>query len=157
MRSWPPSKKTLAVTTVVSLALAGVAAIVYRETRPPEKERHAILNEARELEKAIRSHDQRIWMRVEGQHPEPGPRGSEEAAHTQMLADFDRLGHLDDFRMDKLSVELQGDVALVTYAIVGTSRPGGPAAPARGELHLRRHASGRLVPVRHRLYEAETR
>jgi len=150
-----------------AVILVGAAAVVtYMETRQHERDRHALLRHATEMERAIRARGERIWLHVESRH-EPGhASAAQEALDEQMLADFGRLGRLENFAMKDVKVEVTGDTAVVRYRVEGTmpraetdlrghvhSAPPTPLpVPAGGEIHLQRVPGG-WVMTGHRLLD----
>ena len=151
-----------------AVILVGAAAVVtYMETRQHERDRHALLRHATEMERAIRARGERIWLHVESRH-EPGhANAAQEALDEQMLADFGRLGRLENFAMKDVTVEIMGDTAVVRYRVQGTPvprverdlrghihspQPTPVPAPGGGEIHLQRVPGGWLM-TGHRLLE----
>ena len=97
------------------------------------------------MERLIRDHDERIWLHVEAKHigEQRPPSPSDEAAHQAMVNDFDRLGHLTDFAMRDVRIEVTGDVAVARYRIeCRPPRYKDPPAPAAGEIRFRRTPVG---------------
>jgi len=155
----------LAVGAVI--LVGGAATVTYVETRQHERDRHALLRHASEMERAIRARGERIWLHVESRH-EPGhANAAQEALDEQMLADFGRLGRLENFAMKDVTVEIMGDTAVVRYRVQGTpvprvetdlrghvhsAQPTPVPAPAGGEIHLQRVPGG-WVMTGHRLLE----
>jgi hypothetical protein len=94
------------------LALAAAASLVaYRQTRGTARDRRAILLHVAEMEKAIRAHDQAIWLHVEESDPLMAGDPRQVALRQQMLRDFDTLGHLHGFAMKDVEVEIRADRA----------------------------------------------
>lgn len=141
------------------IVLAGGAAVFY-ETRRAERDRHEILNQMRRTESLIRTHDMRLWMSVEAGHVNP-PSPADHVAHELMMRDFDRLGHLIDFRMEDLQVHVSGDTATATYRIQGRAKPRQAvpgftesleSVPRSGEMRFERR-SGKWTMAGHRLID----
>lgn len=64
-----------------AVILVGAAAVVtYMETRQHERDRHALLRHASEMERAIRARGERIWLHVESRH-EWRKHGSADSSH----------------------------------------------------------------------------
>ena len=136
----------------VSLALAALG-VAYWETRTAERDRHAVRGQLESLERAIRAHDAGIWRQLEAEHDAAGAHPDEES-HRRLLADFDRLGHLDGFSIEPLKVETSGDTALVAYRVEGRNvRRGDPPAPSGGEVRFKKGANGAWRMTDHRLIE----
>lgn len=143
-----------------ALLLTGAGSFIWWEARSEERDRHALLAHVREIEGLIRRHDSALWTRVEREHGPRRPIPAADAEHQAMLRDFERLSHLDDFSMTDVEVQLQGDVAKVSYRIEG--RPAAPSGvgrrdaaetvPKGGELSFVRAPSGWDV-ARHRFTE----
>ena len=151
-------KGMVAIVVSASVCVAGV--LIYRETRRAERDRHDILNHMGRTESRIRNHDMRLWTDVEAAHSKP-PVPAEDAAHERMKQDFERLGHLVDFRMKDVEVRVSGDVATATYRIAARPRPAhvGPGfakpsdtVPRGGEFRFER-LGGRWRMASHRLIE----
>ena len=135
----------------VAIALAGLG-VAYHEMSANARESHALRSELDALERAIRAHDAAIWRRVEAEHD--GGAVPDEDRHRQLLADFDRLGHLERFAMEPLKVDISGDTALVGYRVEGRSvRRGDPPAPTGGEFEFKKGADGAWRVTSHRLFE----
>ena len=120
-----------------------------------EHDRHLITSKVRDLARLIRAHDViRIWVYVEGRDPLAPGSPTSEARHQAMLSDFERLGHLEEFMITAIRVDLEGDEAWVWYGIRGVAKRGEPAPPASGEMRFQRDSSGwrltdhRLIEVR---------
>jgi hypothetical protein len=149
------------------IPVGGAAVVTYMQTRQHERDRHALLRHATEMERAIRARGERIWLHVKSRH-EPGhTSAAEEALDQQMLADFGRLGRLENFAMKDVQVEITGDTATVRYRVQGTAIPRAQMdlrghihsappipepAPAGGEIQLQRVPGGWLM-TGHRLIE----
>jgi hypothetical protein len=164
------NKKALWLGAGVLMLVAGAATVsyvTYVETRQRERDRHALLRHVSEMEKPIRASDERIWLHVETRHDPGHATAAQEAADRQMLADFQRLGQLQDFAMKDVQVEIAGDTAVVRYRIQGTpgprqqtdlqghfhSPPPAPVSvPAGGEIVFARGPRG-WVMTGHRLLE----
>ena len=146
------------IAAALTVVLLGAGAVVFYETRRAERDRHEILNQMRRIESLIRAHDMSLWINVESGHATPP---ADDSAHEQMKRDFDRLGHLADFSMRDVQVDVSGDVATATYRIEGRSKPPsigvgfterrGPV-PRGGELRFERQ-SGRWTMAGHHLIE----
>ena len=151
----------------VLILVGGAATVTYVETRQHERDRHALLRHASEMERAIRARDERIWLHVESRHDPGHANAAQEALDEQMLADFERLGRLENFAMKDVTVEIMGDTAVVRYRVQGTPvprverdlrghihspQPTPVPAPAAGEIHLQRGPGG-WVMTGHRLVE----
>jgi hypothetical protein len=149
------------------ILIGGIAVVTYLETRQAERDRHALLRHASEMERAIRASDERIWLHVEARHDPGHTNAAQEALDQQMLADFERLGQLEGFAMKDVQVEIMGDTATIRYRVQGTAIPRAQAdlrghvhsvpslpvpAPAGGEIHFRRGPAG-WVMTGHRLLE----
>jgi hypothetical protein len=153
-------KRRTLVVAAATVALLGGGAIVFHETRRAERDRHEILDQMRKTESLIRAHDMGLWVNVEAGHGKTPPP-ADDAAHDQMKRDFERLGHLVDFRMADVRVHVAGDVATATYRIVARPKPPsvGPgfserpeSVPRSGELRFERRA-GRWTMAANRLIE----
>ena len=155
----------LAVGAVILVGL--VAVVTYLETRQHERDRHALLRHASEMERAIRASDERIWLHVESRHDPGRANAAQEALDQQMLADFERLGQLEGFAMKDVQVEITGDTATIRYRVQGTAIPRAQTdlrghthsvqpipvpAPAGGEIYFQR-GPGDWVMTGHRLLE----
>ena len=138
----------LALASAVILVSAGAGFVIYSETRRAELDRHAILAEVHDFERIIRRHDE-IYARLGG--PTTGQPGSLPTVDREGIArDFDRLGHLEDFRISDVQVDVQRDEARATYTISGRSVGSGlrvaEPAPSMGEMSfVRRGGSWYLV------------
>jgi hypothetical protein len=105
------------------ILVGGAAAVTYLETRQHERDRHALLRHVTEMERAIRARGERLWMHVESRH-EPGhASAAQEALDEKMLADFARLGALQNFAMKDVEVQITGDTAVVRYRVQGRPVP----------------------------------
>ena len=151
-RSWIAGHKPALIGFTV--AVAGLA-VAYWETRTVERDRHALRDQLHALERSIRAHDTGIWGKLEAEHAATGAHPDEEA-HRQLLADFDRLGHLDGFSIEPFKVEISGDSALVAYRVEGRSvRRGDPPAPSGGEVRFKKESNGAWRMTGHRLIERQ--
>jgi hypothetical protein len=114
-----------AIAGAVIAALAVVGYLVYGETRRTERDRHAILNQMRDLDRMIRRHDAQLFVEVEAGHI--GRRPESDAAHDAMLRDFELLSHLDGLKIEDVVVAVDADsaTATATYRVEGRARGGG--------------------------------
>ena len=152
--------KTALVGAAVVAAVMGAGAVVFHETRRAERDRHAILDQMNKTESLIRAHDMSLWINVEAGHTK-APLPADDVAHERMKQDFERLGHLVDFRMLDVEVQVSGDVATASYRIdarpspphvgPGFAEPSG-TVPRGGEFRFERLA-GRWRMASHRLIE----
>ena len=137
------TKRALIAAVATLAVLGGSAAMVYRETRPQARDRRAIVAHLRQMERAMRNHDEKLWLHVTITHPvEPGDT-CHAATHEAMLRDFERLRNLERLEMTGIEVELAGDTALARYHIRGAPVP--PSAsphPKAGELRFVRGPQG---------------
>jgi hypothetical protein len=117
------TRRRFAIAGAALAALAGLAWFIFAETRREERDRHAILNQMRELDRMIRRHDARLFVEVESGHM--GNRPESDPAHDAMLRDFEVLSHLDGFKIEDVVVAVDGDSAVATYRVEGRARGGG--------------------------------
>ena len=147
--------RRLAVGAAAATIAVCLGVVAWRETRAQERDFHAIRDHVSEMERLIRDHDERIWLHVEAKHigEQPRPSVGDETAHQAMLNDLDRLGHLKEFAMRDVRIEITGDAAVARYRIEGRpSRYQDPLAPAHGEIRFRRTPAGWEM-TSHRLME----
>jgi len=138
----------LAIAAAAFIAFGVAAFFIYGETRRAERDRHAILNQMRELERMIRDHDGKLFLEVESEHK--GDRPADDPNHDAMLRDFEVLSHLDGFRIKDVVVLVQGDAATATYRVEGRPRdvhiPGlavhPVVVPRGGEIQFLRRSGG---------------
>lgn len=158
-----PSRHVAVTFAAVAVTLGAVSAIVWRETRRDEIARHEILADLNTIVRKIHTHDQTLWMNVEG-HDTASFDPKVEEGHQKMIADFERLSHLEDFQMLDITVHVDGDMANVRYRIAGRLRdhPCGPQfdtecslstkVPDRGVLYYRKMTNG-WRPMSNELHE----
>ena len=156
-----PSARTLSprvriLVGVLAASCLAAAALVWRhEARPSERDLHTLEAEVDRLVRHIRAHDVGTWLAVEGAPHEQGPKAAEqEARHTRILTDFDKLGHLTSFSFGDLAITVEGDRATVRYRLQAQAEDWKPM-PAGGRLEFVR--SGRAWTINdHAFDSAET-
>jgi hypothetical protein len=142
------SAARLALAGAATAALGGLAFLIYAETRRAERDRHAILEQMRELERMIRRHDAQLFVEVESGHM--GKRPESDPAHDAMLRDFELLSHLERLWLRDVVVTVEADTATATYGVEGQARSGGVpglasqpvAVPRAGEVRFVRRGRG---------------
>lgn len=114
---------------------------------------HVVRAFVREIETKVRVHDEPgLWLLVERNDPPGKPDTEEEQRHQAILHTFERLSHLEEFKMTDVDVDVQGEEARVSYRMSATSPAGQPPPPYRGEMRLVRDGSNWRL-VEHRLLE----
>lgn len=126
------------------VVLVGGGYTIYGEMQRAERDRHAVIEEVRELERLIRRHDGQLFMRL-GVAPDADPAHAERES---LLRDFERLSDLDGFRITDLDVAVTGDAAVARYE--GDGRAARPdlagrsdqmVTPLAGEITFARHGT----------------
>jgi hypothetical protein len=104
------------------LAAAGTALWLRKEAQPHERDYHAVSNEFERIERKIRKHDISLWLVIEGEPHDAGAgAAAREERHRRILDDFDKLGHLRNFSMADVAIEVDGDRAHLRYTLEGRS------------------------------------
>lgn len=127
---------------VVMLSISGASMLVYRATRREERDRHAIVLHLREMERALRTHDARMWLHVTTTHSVAPGDADHAAAHDAMLRDFERLQHLEGLELTDIQAEVTGDTAVARYRIHSARAAGASPPPRAGELRFVRGPAG---------------
>jgi hypothetical protein len=121
---------------VLVLALASLLGFVMTARNcPGEHDRHVVASRVREWEQAIRSRRSEAMLLVQDNRA-PEDNAASREARQQVLADFERLGRLDDLRITDIVVKVDGDKALASYRIRGVAHPMGASVPRGGQLQF---------------------
>lgn len=94
----------------------------YRQEHQP----HVLVARVREIESRIRGDGASLWLLMED--------NAQTAHRDAILRDFERLAHLEAFRMTDVHAETDGDRGRVTYRIQGVSNITGVRVPSSGEM-----------------------
>jgi hypothetical protein len=97
------------------VVLAGSGYTIYSEMQGAERDRHAVIEEVHELARLIHRHDGQLFVRI----GVPPDADSEHGDRESILRDFERLSHVEAFRITDLDVVVTGDSAVATYTAAG--------------------------------------
>lgn len=136
---------------VAALATVGFAWGIQSYLR--DHDTHVVRAFVREIETRVHVHDEPgLWLLVERNDVREKPDTEQERRHQAILSTFERLSHLEDFKMTDVDVDVEGEEARVSYLISATSPRDQLPPPRRGEMHLIRDGSSWRL-VEHRLID----
>ena len=124
--------------------LAAAALWLRNEAEPRERDYHAVRREFERVESKIHDHDMGLWLVVEGEpHDEGAGASAREERHRRILDDFEKLGHVQNFAMSEVKIEIDGDRAHLRYTLQSWPQPWRPM-PSGGTMEFVRK-QGRWV------------
>lgn len=132
-------RRRIAGVLLAIAAVAGALGLLVGGLDQRERDRYAIRERVRDIERKIRAHDGTVWLLVEGGFPPGEEHPAVEPAHDRLRDDLDRLAHLGGPRLVVQRVDVDADTAWADYLVEGTAfRTDEPPAPVAGRFTFRR-------------------